>query len=159
MTILANLAKDPGARVQMLQSQGLNHLIRILDARSSQTNPSAPQDTALQAATERTVSKAAIAVARLCQDPVSANTAVELGGLKRLQQLVSAGPLSSNESAVDAVHVAAAAAIKTISIYSTTAISDPNTVGGLEGHEAGHLELAFLYSTDTNQLSSLESFV
>ena len=157
VTILANMAKDSGARVEMLQCHGIQHLVKILGSSGSGSGKS--RDSALQAATERTVSKAAIALARLCQDPVSANTVVELGGFQRLHELVNSPPVSKDKqlgavAASDTVQMAAAAAIKTISIYSTVSMSNGAGLADLAGP---HLDLGF-YTADS-PLSSLESFV
>ena len=156
VTILANMAKDACARVEMLECQGIHHLVRILSNSCSGQS----RDTALQAATERTVSKAAIALARLCQDPVSANTVVDLGGLERLHDLAQQ-PLpietdkKSRNANIDTVQMAAAAAIKTISIYSTVSLSPIAAKNGGLNLQPQHLDF---YPADT-PLSSLESFV
>ena len=73
------------------------------------------EETVIRAATERTVSKAAIAVARLCLDPVIADQVVELGGLEILYPLAE----TSSKGPSETIRIAALAAIKTISVYSS----------------------------------------
>ena len=50
----------------------------------------------IRAATERTVSKAAIAVARLCLDPATADTVLDRGGLQLLLPLAEDAADSTN---------------------------------------------------------------
>ena len=79
VTIFVNLAKVPPARKQMLQSNVLQFLFSIFSLCEGKT-----EENVIKAATERTVSKAAIALARLCLDPVIADTVVDMGGLEKL---------------------------------------------------------------------------
>ena len=92
-------------------------------------------------ATERTVSKAAIAVARLCLDPVTADKVVELGGLEVLYPLAE---LNSNCN--ETIRIAALAAIKTISVYSSVT-------------ESLNTSTSDVYYSSEIPTSSLESFV
>ena len=140
VTVLANLAKLGAARTQMLQASGLQLLVDILGTtggRSVSRNTSLRRpDAALAAATERTVSKAAIALARLCLDPSSADAVIRIGGL---DQLVG---LAGDQESSDTVRIASLAAIKTITIYCSAKVN--LDLGG-----GGHY----------NTVSSLESFV
>ena len=111
MTILANLAKLPTARTQILSSRALSLLVRILA-----TTCKNRADAALVAATDRTVSKAAIALARLCVDPATADAVVRLGGLDRLVSL------ARRAGQTETVKMAAAAAVKTVSIYCSAQV-------------------------------------
>lgn len=95
----------------MIQSQSLSLLVRILASSCKNKN-----DPALVAATDRTVSKSAIALARLCIDPATADAVVRLGGLARLTGLVR------RPEQTETVKMAAAAALKTISIYSSAKV-------------------------------------
>ena len=54
------------------------------------------QENVIKAATERTVSKAAIAVARLCLDPATADTVLDRGGLQLLLPLAEDAADSTN---------------------------------------------------------------
>ena len=136
VTIFVNLAKLPPARKQMLQSKVLKFLFNIFSLCEGRS-----EESVIKAATERTVSKAAIALARLCLDPVIADTVVDMGGLEKLFPLaeISSG---CNET----IRIAALAAIKTISVYSsvTDNLSSSSDL---------------YYSTSDIPTSSLESFV
>ena len=136
VTIFVNLAKLPPARKQMLQSKVLKFLFNIFSLCEVRS-----EESVIKAATERTVSKAAIALARLCLDPVIADTVVDMGGLEKLFPLaeISSG---CNET----IRIAALAAIKTISVYSsvTDNLSSSSDL---------------YYSTSDIPTSSLESFV
>ena len=57
---------------------------------------SAETSAVIRAATERTVSKACIAVARLCLDPATADTVLDRGGLQLLLPLAEDAADSSN---------------------------------------------------------------
>lgn len=145
VTVLANLAKVPAARTQILGAGGVTALVRTLS-----TGCPDPRDPALVAATERTVSKAAIALARLCLEPASADQVVRVGGLDRLLELArgAAGP-------ADTVKIAAMAAIKTVTVYCSARLElDLEEVEGVEGGNKG----CGYYTTET-PISSLESFV
>merc|ERR1719420_1310067 len=93
----------------MLQSKVLKFLFNIFSLCEVRS-----EESVIKAATERTVSKAAIALARLCLDPVIADTVVDMGGLEKLFPLAEVSN-SSNET----IRIAALAAIKTISVYSS----------------------------------------
>ena len=137
VTIFVNLAKLPPARKQLLQSKVLKFLFNIFSLCSGRSE----EESVIKAATERTVSKAAIALARLCLDPAIADTVVDMGGLEKLFPLaeVSSG---CNET----IRIAALAAIKTISVYSSLT-DNLNSSSDL------------YYSTSDIPTSSLESFV
>lgn len=141
VTILANLAKIPLARTQMVESECLPLLVRILGSTSRNT-AAAGGDPAQAAATDRTVSKSAIALARLCVDPATADAVVRLGGPARLTGLLR------RQDQTETVKMAAAAALNTISIYSTAKVED----------EADILKSCGYYTSET-PISSLESFV
>merc|ERR1712179_663379 len=79
VSIIANLAKIPAAHTQILKCKALQFLLDLLDVKNPQETNSE-----LEAALERTVSKAAIAIARLCLDSNMASNVVRLGGLDRL---------------------------------------------------------------------------
>ena len=57
---------------------------------------SAETSAVIRAATERTVSKACIAVARLCLDPATADTVLDRGGLQLLLPLAEDAADSTN---------------------------------------------------------------
>ena len=137
VTIFVNLAKVPPARKQMLQSNVLQFLFSIFSLCEGKT-----EENVIKAATERTVSKAAIALARLCLDPVIADTVVDMGGLEKLFPLAEVSN-SCNET----IRIAALAAIKTISVYSS--VTDNLNTSSSE----------LYYSTSEIPTSSLESFV
>ena len=134
VTIVVNMAKLPASRKQMVQSKVLRFLFKIFDLSDCKK-----QENVIKAATERTVSKAAIALARLCLDPVTADAVVNMGGLERLFPLVQTNTETCNET----IRIAALAAIKTISVYSS--VADQN--------------LSNEYYTAEIPTSSLESFV
>ena len=139
VTTIVNLAKLASARKQMLGARVLNFLLKIFELCDAHAHN---EETVIRAATERTVSKAAIAVARLCLDPVIADQVVELGGLEILYPLAE-----TNSNSNETITIAALAAIKTISVYSSvteslnTSSSDAN------------------YYSSEIPTSSLESFV
>ena len=140
VTIFVNLAKVPPARKQMLQSNVLEFLFNIFSLCEGRRGRL--EENVIKAATERTVSKAAIALARLCLDPVIADTVVDMGGLEKLFPLAEVSN-SSNET----IRIAALAAIKTISVYSS--VTDNLTSSSSE----------LYYSNSEIPTSSLESFV
>ena len=137
VTIFVNLAKVPPARKQMLQSNVLQFLFSIFSLCEGKT-----EENVIKAATERTVSKASIALARLCLDPVIADTVVDMGGLETLFPLAEV-----NNSSNETIRIAALAAIKTISVYSS--VTDNLNTSSSE----------LYYSTSEIPTSSLESFV
>jgi hypothetical protein len=157
VTVLANLAKVAAARIQMLHASGLQLLVDILattGGRRRKTESGSrqqPPDAALAAATERTVSKAAIALARLCLDPASADAVIRIGGLDQLVSLAG-NPDHDSGGGSDTVRIAALAAIKTITIYCSAKVSLD-----LSGQKR-QLELGGPGGHYTN-ISSLESFV
>ena len=112
VTAIVNLAKLASARKQMLGARVLNFLLKIFELCDAHAHN---EETVIRAATERTVSKAAIAVARLCLDPVIADQVVELGGLEILYPLAE----TSSKGPSETIRIAALAAIKTISVYSS----------------------------------------
>ena len=141
VTTIVNLAKLASARKQMLGARVLNFLLKIFEL--CDAHGALNEENVIRAATERTVSKAAIAVARLCLDPVIADQVVELGGLEILYPLAE-----TNSNTNETIRIAALAAIKTISVYSSvtenlnTSSSDAN-----------------YYNSSEIPTSSLESFV
>ena len=140
VTTIVNLAKLATARKQMLGARVLSFLLKIFELCDAHAHN---EETVIRAATERTVSKAAIAVARLCLDPVIADQVVELGGLEILYPLAE----TSSKGPSETIRIAALAAIKTISVYSsvTEKLVDTNLKSDY-------------YSTEI-PTSSLESFV
>ena len=138
VTTIVNLAKLPAARKQMIQAQVLAFLLKIFELCEAHAQT---EETVIRAATERTVSKAAIAVARLCLDPVTADKVVELGGLEVLYPLAE---LNSNCN--ETIRIAALAAIKTISVYSSVT-------------ESLNTSTSDVYYSSEIPTSSLESFV
>ncbi len=153
VTVLANLAKIAAARIQMLHASGLQLLVDILATtggrrRKTESGSRQQPDAALAAATERTVSKAAIALARLCLDPASADAVIRIGGLDQLVSLAG-HPDHDGGGGSDTVRIAALAAIKTITIYCSAKVSLD-----LSGQKR-QLELGGPYTN----ISSLESFV
>ena len=143
VTTVVNLAKLASARKQMLGARVLQFLLKIFELCDAHAHN---EETVIRAATERTVSKAAIAVARLCLDPVIADKVVELGGLEILYPLAETNRDNSNET----IRIAALAAIKTISVYSSVTETLLNTSASSDG--------ANYYSSEI-PTSSLESFV
>ena len=143
VTTVVNLAKLASARKQMLGARVLQFLLKIFELCDAHAHN---EETVIRAATERTVSKAAIAVARLCLDPVIADKVVELGGLEILYPLAETNRDNSNET----IRIAALAAIKTISVYSSVTETLLNTSTSSDG--------ANYYSSEI-PTSSLESFV
>ena len=139
-----------GARTQMIHAEALPLLVNILKGGSTASK----EDAALLAATQRTLSKAAIATARLCLDPASADTVVRLGGLDRLVDLARGN--------VHTVKIAALAAVKTVSIYCSASLNiDLETL--IDTEKGNNLEVVKggcgeYYTTET-PISSLESFV
>ena len=142
VTIVVNMAKLPASRKQMVQSKVLKFLFAIFNLSDCEK-----EESVIKAATERTVSKAAIALARLCLDPVTADTVVNMGGLEKLFPLAE-----SNKKCNETIRIAAMAAIKTISVYSsiTDQINRKNTQFALNSSD---------YYTTEIPTSSLESFV
>ena len=140
VTTIVNLAKLATARKQMLGARVLSFLLKIFELCDAHAHN---EETVIRAATERTVSKAAIAVARLCLDPVIADQVVELGGLEILYPLAE----TSSKGPSETIRIAALAAIKTISVYSsvTEKLVDTN--------------LKSDYYSSEIPTSSLESFV
>ena len=140
VTTIVNLAKLASARKQMLGARVLNFLLKIFELCDAHAHN---EETVIRAATERRVSKAAIAVARLCLDPVIADQVVELGGLEILYPLAE----TSSKGPSETIRIAALAAIKTISVYSsvTEKLVDTN--------------LKSDYYSSEIPTSSLESFV
>ena len=126
----------------MVQSKVLKFLFAIFNLSDCEK-----EESVIKAATERTVSKAAIALARLCLDPVTADTVVNMGGLEKLFPLAE-----SNKKCNETIRIAAMAAIKTISVYSsiTDQINRKNTMFALNSSD---------YYTTEIPTSSLESFV
>merc|ERR1719384_1371250 len=94
----------------MLQHSVLKFLFKIFELGRLME----PDETVIKAATERTVSKAAIALARLCLDPAIADTVVDMGGLEKLFPLAEV-----NNTCNETIRIAALAVIKTISVYSS----------------------------------------
>jgi len=113
VTIVVNMAKLPEARAQLVKAGALNFLYRVL----SLFNPG-EEEGVVRSAMERTVSKAAIALARLCIEHSTADLVVARGGLDRLFPLAEVG-----ESQCETIRIAAMAAIKTISVYSSVSKS------------------------------------
>ena len=70
----------------------------------------------IRAATERTVSKAAIAVARLCLDPATADTVLDRGGLQLLLPLAEDAADSTNTTGARTVNSGPAVGSFNISI-------------------------------------------
>ena len=138
VTTIVNLAKLPAARKQMIQAQVLAFLLKIFELCEAHAQT---EETVIRAATERTVSKAAIAVARLCLDPVTADKVVELGGLEVLYPLAEL-----NSNCDETIRIAALAAIKTISVYSSVT-------------ESLNTSTSDVYYSSEIPTSSLESFV
>ena len=136
VTVIVNLAKLGQARKQMVGAKVLSFLMKIFDLCQQEQ-----VESVIKAATERTVSKAAIALARLCLDPVIADSVVELGGLELLYPLAEVSS-QCNET----IRIAALAAIKTISVYSSV---------------THNLDVSsdIYYSSKEIPTSSLESFV
>ena len=64
---------------------------------------SAETSAVIRAATERTVSKACIAVARLCLDPATADTVLDRGGLQLLLPLAEDAADSTNTTGATTV--------------------------------------------------------
>ena len=128
-------AKLAGSRKQMLQHSVLKFLFKIFELGRLME----PDETVIKAATERTVSKAAIALARLCLDPSIADTVVDMGGLEILYPLADI-----NNNCNETIRIAALAAIKTISVYSSV---------------TENLSSSDQYYSSEQQTSSLESFV
>lgn len=142
VTIVVNMAKLPVSRKQMVQSKVLKFLFNIFNLSDCEK-----EESVIKAATERTVSKAAIALARLCLDPVTADTVVNMGGLEKLFPLAE-----SNKKCNETIRIAAMAAIKTISVYSsiTDQINRKNIQFSSNSSD---------YYTSEIPTSSLESFV
>ena len=160
VTVLANLAKVAAARIQMLHASGLQLLVDILATtggrpRKTESGSRQQPDAALAAATERTVSKAAIALARLCLDPASADAVIRIGGLDQLVSL--AGNPDHDGSGSDTVRIAALAAIKTITIYCSAKVS--LDLSGQKRQQQHQLELGGPGGGHYTNISSLESFV
>ena len=130
-------AKLAGSRKQMLQHSVLKFLFKIFELGCLME----PDETVIKAATERTVSKAAIALARLCLDPSIADTVVDMGGLEILSPLAD---INNNSNCNETIRIAALAAIKTISVYSSI---------------TENLSSSDQYYSSEQQTSSLESFV
>lgn len=130
VTVIANLAAKlgPTARTQIIHLRALHLLVEILGSndhhqqQQSSTKTGGGLDPAQAAATERTVSKAAIALARLCLDPVSADTVIKIGGLDRLVALAKNSNNGHGNAFSETVQLAALAAIKTITIYCSVRI-------------------------------------
>ena len=120
----------------MVQHKVLKFLFTILELCNTDQDESV-----IKAATERTVSKAAIALARLCLDPVIADDVVEMGGLEVLYPLAE-----TNSKCNETIRIAALAAIKTISVYSSVT-------------ENLNLTTSDIYYSTEIPSSSLESFV
>ena len=89
VTILVNLAKLAPARQQLGRAGALSFLFSVL--RLVEDGGRAEAEAVVRAATERTVSKACIAVARLCLQPGTADCVVRQGGLDRLFPLAEVG--------------------------------------------------------------------
>jgi len=133
VTVVVNMAKLSSARLQLVRAGALPFLFSVLDLARGEERGEA----VVRAATERTVSKACIAVARLCLEPPTADMVVRLGGLHRLFPLAEGG-----EDQCETIRIAAMAAIKTISVYSSVEQSKSKD-----------------YYTEEVTASSLESFV
>ena len=127
----------------MVQSKVLKFLFNILNLSDCEK-----EESVIKAATERTVSKAAIALARLCLDPVTADTVVNMGGLEKLFPLAE-----SNKKCNETIRIAAMAAIKTISVYSS--ITDQINQQKNSPFSSNNSD----YYTSEIPTSSLESFV
>jgi hypothetical protein len=159
VTVLANLAKVAAARIQMLHASGLQLLVDILATtgrpRKTESGSRQQPDAALAAATERTVSKAAIALARLCLDPASADSVIRIGGLDQLVSLAG-HPDHDSGGGSDTVRIAALAAIKTITIYCSAKVSLDLSGQKRQQHQ---LELGGPGGGHYTNISSLESFV
>ena len=133
----------------MIHAEALPRLVNILA-----TSAASSKDPAAIAATHRTLSKAAIATARLCLDPSTADSVVRLGGLDRLVELARGA-----EGEADTVKIAALAAVKTVTIYCSASLNidldaaeHGNTAEMIKGGCGEY------YTTET-PISSLESFV
>ena len=124
----------------MLQHSVLAFLFKIFDLCGEEYD-----ETVIRAATERTVSKAAIALARLCLDPVIADKVVEMGGLETLYPLAD-----TDNNCNETIRIAALAAIKTISVYSSNSAATELDLSSNDIYYACASQV---------QTSSLESFV
>ena len=102
--IIINMAKLPISRIQMVQAKVIQFLIKILDQRNKKV-----KDLTCSTALEKTVSKAAIALARLSQDSSTADMVIKLGGLSKLVNLAKLAPAHG-----DKIPMAVMVAIKTI---------------------------------------------
>ena len=98
------MAKLPIARIQMVQAEVIQFLIKILDQRNKKG-----KDYTFATAFEKTVSKTAIALARLSQDSSTADMVIKHGGLERLVRLAKIAP-----GCGDNIHMAVMVAVKTI---------------------------------------------
>jgi len=130
VTVTVNMAKLASARGQLVRAGATQFLFSVLSLGDREEQAEA----VVRAATERTVSKAAIGLARLCLDPTTADSVVRLGGLDKLFPLAEGG-----SEQCETIRIAAMAAIKTISVYSSVEQSkqqdgrrDPTTSSSLE---------------------------
>lgn len=110
VTVTVNMAKLASARGQLVRAGATQFLFSVLSLGDREEQAEA----VVRAATERTVSKAAIGLARLCLDPTTADSVVRLGGLDKLFPLAEGGA-----EQCETIRIAAMAAIKTISVYSS----------------------------------------
>merc|ERR1719270_682198 len=141
VTVTVNMAKLGSARGQLVRAGATNFLFSVLSLGDREE----PAEAVVRAATERTVSKAAIGLARLCLDPTTADSVVRLGGLDKLFPLAEGG-----SEQCETIRIAAMAAIKTISVYSSVE-QQSRKVSGVDRCTSGR--------DQAGGASSLESFV
>lgn len=84
VTILANMAANSNCRHDIQNLDGVGFLLSMLETKISHDPPLSQAEVL---AAERVVKKAAIALSRLCNDPLVCRNLVHLGGVDRLVEL------------------------------------------------------------------------
>ncbi|QQP38661.1 Uncharacterized protein FKW44_019300 [Caligus rogercresseyi] len=83
VTVLANMAANPVCRPSVIDNNGMNFLLSMLDIKVNDEELSITE----RAAAERVVKKSAIALSRLCNEGPSCDDLMNLGGIDRLVEL------------------------------------------------------------------------
>ncbi|CAB4067229.1 unnamed protein product [Lepeophtheirus salmonis] len=83
VTVLANMAANPICRPSVIDNNGMNFLLSMIDIKVNDEELSITE----KAAAERVVKKSAIALSRLCNEGKSCDDLMNLGGIDRLVEL------------------------------------------------------------------------
>ena len=120
MTILANMAANANCRHEIQSINGVGFLLSMLDTKVPELLIDQDQQQGNKAeilAAERVQKKSAIALSRLCNDPIVCRDLIRLGGADRLVELCK-NQEKRNHS--DAILVACLAVLRRLKVSTTS---------------------------------------